>query len=305
MRAATAAIARGVVVSFMPDQPPDEFVAIHARDRVAKRAQPAGKRRWPADATEEQVGRGVVAPLQDRLDERSDGKYALRDMRGRYRRGRQQVVLAVGNQVGEVVVPRIHAGEHHRGERPLERACKQEALVGTVGKGASVPGILHEDAEAPAVLPLERGDRVAVVGAGRTGPSGNDRAESCGNEAATGRPSIHIKSFPSAFGGVALLTTERDGTPRSAGLDDDAAEASFVRTAFHAIDNAIMARVVQACFHITGKITAENGLIEKFEKFTLGRRCALSTTGTDVPRISRVRLYGATTDWTILEHDLA
>ncbi|NPD65397.1 hypothetical protein HN018_17115 [Lichenicola cladoniae] len=104
---------------------------------------------------------------------------------------------------------------------------------------------------------------------------------------------------------MALLTTERDGKPRSAGLDDDAAEASFVRTTFHAIDNAIMARVIQACFHITGKITAENGLIEKFEKFTLGRRCALFTTGTDVPTVSRIRLYGDTKDWTMPEHNLA
>jgi hypothetical protein len=207
--------------------------------------------------------------------------------------------------MGEVVVPRIHTGEHHRGERPLERACKQEALVGTVGKGASGSGVLHKHTEAPAMLPLEGRDGVTAIGVGGNDPSGNDRAEAGGNNASTGRQCIHLRSFLSASGGMVLLNTEHDRKRRSAGLYDDAAKASFVHTAFDAIDNEIMAEVIQACSRVTGTISAENGRIEKFEKFTLGRRCASDTAGTDGSEASGIRSCVATKDRTMLEHGLA
>ena len=107
------------------------LVMVEPRDRISGRTPERGQRGGAAGPRQQQVGAGIVAELDDGLAHveyrhGARGKILFGD-----RRIVENIRRAIGDHVLQTVLAAVDARQYAGGQRGLERAAHDEALLGT------------------------------------------------------------------------------------------------------------------------------------------------------------------------------
>ena len=178
------------------------LVAVEPRHRIAEGAGERGEARRSADRLQNQVRRGVVAPVDRRRAEIAERHAALGDMRLGDRRVFEEVARPVGDLSVEVLGAVVDALERGgRGEK-LERAAHREPLVGAMLERRAGPVSRTKTPSRPPSRASISASRF-VAGLRRSSAEGAARAGR--DAAAAARPARNERRLQDAWSRLDLL----------------------------------------------------------------------------------------------------
>ena len=139
------------------------FVVVEARNGVACPTPERGQRRGAADSRQQRVRTGVVAEFDHRLAHVGNRHRAflgpLRKVLFCDRRVIEEIARLVRDHVGKMILAVIDPRQHEGGQRGLEGAAHDEALVGAPGDLRTGGKIFGVNADPPAGVALIGGQR--------------------------------------------------------------------------------------------------------------------------------------------------
>lgn len=177
------------------------LVPIEARNTVTQRPDKGRQTLWAAQNLQQEIGRGVITPLNSGRANIGEHHLALLDVLFADRRIFQQIGLAVLDLPIEIVFAPIDPLEDRSRRQELERAAHRESLTATMVQVAPGRGVEGKHPQPPTLALLERGDairgtnsRSSIRCGSRT--SASQRSGSNQNPTTT-HTQIHIAPHPS------------------------------------------------------------------------------------------------------------